>query len=150
PECGFVFSNYAVIDEQGRRTAISNLDLYEGVHQSAEIFPRLYRRMFIATPTVLVRRTAYEETGAQYKEIVMTDHEMWLRLSAHFDVGYIATRDAEYRLHMAQTSSKRIGDAKQSLLVLDSVEDLPVPPRIRRAGRAEAIVWCALDCVELG
>jgi hypothetical protein len=148
--CGIVFSGYAVIDEQGRRIAASKLDLAEGVHKSAEIFPKLYRRMFIATPSVLVRRSAYEATGARYKEIVFTDHEMWLRLSAHFDVGYIATGDADYRFHTAQTSSDRIGDAKQSLLVLDAVEDLPIPPRIRRAGRAEAIVWCALDSVELG
>jgi hypothetical protein len=150
PSCGIVFSGYAVIDGQGRRIATSKLDLTEGVHTSAEVFPKLYRRMFIATPSVLARRTAYEATGARYKDIIFTDHEMWLRLSAHFDVGYIATRDADYRFHMAQTSSDRIGDAKQSLLVLDEVEDLAIPPRIRRAGRAEALVWCALDCVELG
>jgi hypothetical protein len=148
-ECGIVFSGYSVIDEHGRSIASSKLDLAEGVHKSAEIFPKLYRRMFIATPSVLARRSAYEATGARYKEIVFTDHEMWLRLAAHFDVGYIATRDADYRFHTAQTSSDRIGDANQSLLVLDAVEDLPIPPRVRRAGRAEAIVWCALDCIEL-
>ena len=148
-ECGMVFSGYGVIDERSRRIATSKLDLKGDVHKSAEIFPKLYRRMFIATPTVLVRRTAYEATGARYKEIIFTDHEMWLRLSAHFDVGFIDDCDADYRFHTAQTSSSRIGDAKQSLLVLDAVEDLSIPPRIRRAGRAEAIVWCALDCVEV-
>ena len=150
PECGFVFSGYAVIDERGQRLAMSKLSLAEGVHPSPEIFPQLYRRMFIATPSVLVRRGAYDAVGAKYKEIVFTDHEMWLRLSARFDVGHIGVHDADYRFHTNQTSSGRIGDAKQSLLVLDSVEDLAIPPRIRRVGRAEAIVWCGLDCVELG
>ena len=149
-ECGFAFSDYAVIDSDGRTIATSKLELAEGVHTASDIFPKLYRRMFIATPSVLVRRSAYDAVGARYKEIVFSDHEMWLRLSAHFDVGYLGVRDADYRFHEAQTSSDRIGDAKQSMLVLDAVEDLPIPPRIRKAGRAEATVWCALDCVELG
>lgn len=149
-DCGLAFSDYAVIDGRGNTIAISKLPVSEGVHKSAEIFPRLYRRMFIATPSVLVRRTAYEAIGSAYKEIIFTDHEMWLRLSAHFDVGYIAACDADYRFHMEQTSSSRIGDAKQSLLVLESVEDLPVPPRTRGAGLSEAHVWCALDSVETG
>lgn len=149
--CGFAFSNYAVIDDAGHVVAKSKLQIPEGVHRSTELFPELYRRMFIATPSVLVRRVAYEAIGSAYKEIVLTDHEMWLRLSAHFDAGFIAACDADYRFHAGQTSAdSRIGDAQQVLLVLESVEDLAVPRRIRAAGLSQAHVWCALDFVETG
>lgn len=150
PTCALVFSEYNVIDDDSSRRAASRLEIAEGVHTSSSIFPKLYRRMFVATPSVLVRRTAHEAVGARYKDIVFADHEMWLRLSAHFDIGYVRVWDADYRFHSSQTSTSRIGDARQSLLVLDAVEDLPTPRRTRRAGRSEAQIWCALDCVEIG
>ena len=148
--CGFVFSNFTAIDQDGRPIARSWPKIGDGVHPSAEIAPKLYRRMTIATPTVLARRSAYEAVGARYKEMIFTDHEMWVRLAMRFDVGHIATWDADYRFHSQQTSSSDVGQAKERLLVLDSLEDLPIPSRTRRVGRAEAYVWCALDCVEKG
>lgn len=150
-KCGFAFSNYAVIDDFGNIVARSKLPISEGVHRSAEIFPELYQRMFIATPSVLVRRSAYTAVGAEYKEIIFTDHEMWIRLSAHFDACFIAVCDADYRFHSGQTSaSSRIGDARESLRVLEALEDLRVPQRIRAAGLSQAHIWCALDLVETG
>lgn len=146
--CGFVYSNFTVIDQDGGSVARSRPKIGDGVHRSADIAPKLYRRMTIATPTVLVRRSAYEAVGARYKEMIFTDHEMWVRLAMQFDVGHIATWDADYRFHSQQTSSSDAGQAKERLLVLDSLEDLPIPSRTRRVGRAEAYVWCALDCVE--
>jgi glycosyltransferase involved in cell wall biosynthesis len=150
PECGFVFSDYVVIDGEGSRIARSRLSLYEGVQKSSVLFPALYERMVVAAPTVLVRRTAYEAVGSRYKEIIFSDHEMWIRLSAFFDAGFLPVHDAEYRFHEEQTSSSRLGKAAESLAVLEAADDLPAPPALRRRMLAEALTWTSLDAIEAG
>ena len=150
PACGFAFSDYVVIDGDGKRVAGSRLKFTEGVQPSSELFPSLYERMVIAPATVLVRRPAYEAVGATYKEILFTDHEMWVRLSASFDAGFLRISDAEYRFHEEQTSSTRLGKAAESLAVLEALDDLPVPSSLRRRMQGEAMIWVALDEIELG
>ena len=148
--CGFVFSNYTVIDGTSHAIARTNLKLAEGVQLSSVLFPLLYRRMFIGVPSVLVRRSAYEAIGASYKDLFFADNEMWLKLAANFDAGYLRVSDAYYRFHDLQDSSDRTQLAKESLAVLDAVDDLSVPRRLRSAVRAETYTWCAFDAIERG
>jgi glycosyltransferase involved in cell wall biosynthesis len=148
PTCGFVFSGHTVIDAEGRQRGRKKLVLEEGIHPTATVLPPLYRRNFIGVPTVLVRRTAYEAVGARYKEVISCDHEMWLRLAARFDVGCIAAWDAAYRIHPAQTSSRRNRLAQEEFEIFHAVEDLPIPRYVRRRVHSEAHVRCALDAAE--
>jgi hypothetical protein len=73
-----------------------------------------------------------------------------MRLAAYFDVGYLSVWDAFYRFHALQDSSARDNLAEESLAVLDAVEDLPVPSRVRNAVRAEVYTWLAFDAIERG
>jgi hypothetical protein len=146
--CGLVFSGFRVIDAAGRARGRKKLALEPGVHPPEEILPLLYRRNFIGVPTVLVRRSAYDAVGAEYKEVLSCDHEMWLRLAAHFAVGCIATWDADYRMHPAQTSSRRTRLAQAEFEVFEAVADLPVPESVKRTVHAESHVRCALDAAE--
>ena len=151
PTCGFVFSGYRVIDEGGRVTGRSRNELAVGAHPSSWILPVLFRSNPIAVPTVLVRRSAYEAVGSEYLEILFNDHEMWLRLAAHADVGVLDGWDADYRVHAAQTSSLgRLELAARHFEVLDAVEDFPIPEKLRRRARSKTHMRCALDLVELG
>jgi hypothetical protein len=120
------------------------------MHRSATILPTLYQRHLIGTPTVLVRRDSYEAVGSEYKEMLFCDNEMWLRLAAYFDVGFLPVWDADYRIHEAQTSSRRTELAQEAFYVLDAVEDLPLPTYLRKKMRAEAHVHSALDAAERG
>jgi len=149
PTCGFVFSGHEIIDGTGRRLGRSKPALPEGVYSSEFFLPRLYRGNFIAPPAVVVRRSAYEAIGSEYADVVFCDHEMWLRLSAYFDVGCMAAWDAEYRLHASQTSSsRRLELAELQLEVIEAVDDLPLPGSVRRRELANAYARCALDDVE--
>lgn len=151
PSCAFVFSGHLLIDEHGRRIGRSRSPLEPGVHASTSVLPRLYERNFIATPTVVARRSAYVAAGSQYKDILFCDHEMWLRLAAHGDVGYLESWDAEYRLHDLQTSSrKRLELGEHQFEVIEATHDLPIPVRVRRRTIATAHARCALDLVERG
>ena len=54
---------------------------------------------------MLVRRSAYEAVGAAFsEETIAFDYEMWLRLALRFPVGYLAVRDADYRVHRQQVT----------------------------------------------
>jgi Glycosyl transferase family 2 len=151
PECGWAFSAHMLIDEKGVATGRSKLKLAEGVQHPESLLPRLYMENFIAPPAVVVRRTAYEAVGAEYKDVMFCDHEMWLRLAANFDAGFVATWDAEYRIHVVQSSSqRRLALAEEDFAVLEAVEDLPIPASMRSYVRARTHVRCALDDVELG
>ncbi|HXF97248.1 MAG TPA: glycosyltransferase [Gaiellaceae bacterium] len=150
PGCGLVFCGHVLIDEQGAPTGRSRPRLHEGVHPPAKVLPLLYDENFIAPPCVVMRRSAYEAVGAVFKEVFFSDHEMWLRLAAHFDVGCRHAWDAEYRLHTSQISStRRLELAERQFEVIEATRDLPIPPRVRRRTLAKAHLRCALDDIEL-
>jgi teichuronic acid biosynthesis glycosyltransferase TuaG len=148
--CGLVYSGHNVIDDSGVIIGRTKPYLPPGVHRSASILPLLYRKNFIGTPAVLVRRAAYAAVGSEYMEIINLDIEMWLRLAAQFDVGCLGGWDADYRIHGNQTSADRVGLAEQWFPVLDAAEHLPLSRSLRKSVRAEALVLAALDAVERG
>jgi hypothetical protein len=148
--CGYVFSGYVVIDSSGRPKGRVRPRLASGVHASASVLPRLYADNFVGVTTVLVRRSAYEAVGSTFKEHWNLDHEMWLRLAAHFDVGCLDQWDADYRHHPAQTSAARDQLGEKHLESLDLVADLPLSPALQRKVRAMSHTRCALDAIERG
>jgi 2-polyprenyl-3-methyl-5-hydroxy-6-metoxy-1,4-benzoquinol methylase len=149
PSCGYVYGGTIVIDEAGRPRGRTILPLPPGVQRSATIVPALYKRNWIGVPTFLARRSAYEAVGGEYKELIFTDNEMFLRLAAFFDVGCIAVWDGYYRIHSVQTSADRRTWGENTLDLLDAVEDLPIAPSLRRMVRAETHLRCALDAAQV-
>jgi Glycosyl transferase family 2 len=147
--CGFVFGGHVIIDESGNAVGRVKLDVPPGVHRSAWILPRLYRHNFIGCPTVLVRRSAYEEVDG-YRDILNYDSPMWMRLAAKYDVGCLGVWDADYRHHPMQASAKRTRLAMEMFPVLEAVADLSISPSLRRLVLAETHVRCALDAIERG
>jgi hypothetical protein len=151
PTCGFVFGGYRAVDDDGGVLRSTLADLPEGLYPSAAMLPILFDNCLVTPPTALVRASAYEALGAEYREVFLTDYDLWLRLAARFDVGFLAVVDADYRYHGAQNTSRhrtRMGAAK--LEVLDANEDLLVPHEVRRRARGEAHLLCAIDDAELG
>jgi glycosyltransferase involved in cell wall biosynthesis len=155
-ECGFVFSGNLEIDEQGREVRRSRLVLAEGAHESAEVAELLMQRNVIGIPTVLVRRSAYEAVGPAFDdETLAFDYEMWLRLTLRFRVGYLAVRDADYRVHSQQVTmtSRRRGEQNVRLLeqieaLLDGAPTVDVDRKPLRRRLAGAHLSAALDSLQ--
>ena len=154
-DCAYVFSGHVDIDLAGRVTGRSQLWLPEGSHSPAEFFPKLLGSNQIATPTVLVRRSAYAACGEEFDARFATIHdwEMWLRLAARFPVGYLAVWDAAYRTHPEQISRRR-GTAAEFMQLMEHGERLAqeagirLPERARRRQRAALLLSAALDELE--
>jgi len=151
PTCGFVFSGHWMIDEYGTTNGRLTLKLHEGLHKTRNILPQLFEYNLVGPPTAMFRRTAFEAVGNEYRDVLLTDHDMVIRQAAQFDVGFLSGWDSEYRIYDGQTSATRRLELGQAHLeVIESVGDVPVPDRTRRRIEASAHVCCALDNVELG
>jgi hypothetical protein len=151
PNCGLVFSGATIIDDDGVAIGTTALGLPAGSHTPVNVLPLLFQANFMPAPSVLVRRSAYERVGATYSDRIFSDHEMWLHIATHFDVGCLAIWDAHYRMHSSQTVSKRrLELGRHRLELLAAAEDIPVSDAVRREAHARAHVVCALDAVEAG
>jgi glycosyltransferase involved in cell wall biosynthesis len=168
PSCGFVFSGHFEIDENGVELRRPPHGLPEGVVASEEfarflLAPRgrpLAPGGGVPAPTVLMRRSAFEAVGPAFDERFSSffDWEMWFRLGIRFPVGYLAVRDAHFRLHPTQAHRAIRHFGEEKLLAWPHVEqlidrELPVArlgdeDRARR--RSGAFLTTALDALEEG
>jgi hypothetical protein len=150
PTCGFVFGGFRYIDESGASFRTIQHDLPPGVIERHRFLQIVYENCIVAPPTGLIRREAYDAVG-RFAEVFHCDHDMWIRLSANADVGYLSVADSEYRYHDTQTTTQRrtrIGAAQ--LEVIEATKSLPIEPSVRRRTAAKAQLLAALDSVELG
>lgn len=150
PTCGFVFGGMREINESGALIRTVQHDVPSGLIERARFLPIVYETCIVAPPTVLIRRDAYDAVGP-FAEVFHSDHDMWIRLSAYADVGYLPISDSEYRYHRTQTTTQqrtRIGAGQ--IEVLEVTKSLPIEPSVRRRVAAKAQFVAALDSVELG
>jgi hypothetical protein len=148
--CGFAFGGARLINESGEVIGTIEPSVTAGVIAQDVFLPLIYEACIVQPPTVVIRREAYEAVGP-FREVFHTDHEMWIRLAAYADVGYLPVADAEYRYHDTQATTQsrtRIGAAQVELVELTS--SLPIEPSVRKRTAAKAHLLAAFDCVELG
>jgi hypothetical protein len=156
-----VCSGSTVIDGDGRQVRVTPPRVRApAVLQPAELVAAMVRRNMVPTPTVLVRRVAYDAVGASFDPSFarIYDYEMWLRIALRFPVGYLDDDQAFWRLHGEQSTvaGRRRGD--EQLRFLDHVEALvaggragfTVDPGVLSAVRARRLVSAGLDAVECG
>lgn len=150
-QCAFAFAGYTMIDEQSRETGDVTFSFSEGPHRVSEMLPVFYQYNIVAPSAGVIRQSAFEAIGAAYRDIFLTDHDMYLRLAAKFDVGFLEGVDSECRIYDTQNSAtRRLELGRGHLEVLESAGDVPVGNAVRRRAHAKAHVACALDNAELG
>jgi glycosyltransferase involved in cell wall biosynthesis len=159
PQCGYVFGDSRLIDDEGKQIGVVAAPLEEGVHARRDYVPRyLALEIKPMMPSLLVRRSAYEAVGPYFDaRFAGDDWEMWLRLALRFPVGYLSVFDSDYRIHPKQlTYSIRWGEElivfAQHLedLVDRMLPDVQLSPRELRRRRSDAFLSAALDAAEEG
>ena len=127
-----------------------SVPLHEGVQPRGTFLGLLYRRNVIAMPTVLARRSAYDLVGHAFsKSVIFTDYEMWMRVAVRYDVGFLDTTDASYRIHSTQTThteQARLGEHRLELLdEIDRWLPQDFPTVERRRARSGAYFRASYD-----
>ena len=87
----------------------------------------------IQAPSIVVRRTVYEELGGFDRRLDMVeDWEMWIRIASRFPVGFVADTIADYRISPSGTSANeaRSGRVAQRIRTLISIVDEYLPPAL--------------------
>jgi glycosyltransferase involved in cell wall biosynthesis len=108
PQIGAAFCRQIFIDEHGRYRGISPLEQSESgvLHNWLE---HLALEQRIMTPSIVVRRAAYESLGGFDSRLVCAeDWEMWMRIAAHYPIWYEPEPLALYRMHTDSNTGRHV------------------------------------------
>jgi glycosyltransferase involved in cell wall biosynthesis len=106
PHVHAVFTQCVIVNEQGQWTGLSSL-LAEKSGIVDDLLQRLAVENVLQTPSIVVRKEAYERLGLFNPYFSWTeDWEMWARIAARFPVAYVDRALCAYRQHGASSSSR--------------------------------------------
>ena len=102
PEVGFVYGHAVEFCDGEKPPPVRTRCRSQTVWPGRWWFERRFReaRNCIVSPEVVVRTSLQHQLGGYDPDLYHTaDHEMWMRLAAHADVGYVRADQAFHRWH---------------------------------------------------
>ena len=108
PQIGAAFCRQIFMDDSGKQEAYSPLEQPEsGILNNGLEHLALEQR--IMTPSIVVRREAYERLGGFDNRLICTeDWEMWVRIAAQYPIWYETEPLAAYRMHSASNTGRHV------------------------------------------
>ncbi|MDX2047948.1 MAG: glycosyltransferase [Chitinophagaceae bacterium] len=107
PEAVAAFCRHTYMDSESRVFFTADLEKKEmGILDNW--LSRLLERQRIQTPSIVVKRSVYEQLGGFYGVLSAEDWEMWLRIAARYPTGYIPEILADYRMHTSIITGRAI------------------------------------------
>jgi len=161
PEIGAAFCRTRYVDANGGPLSLSPDELPEpGIVD--DWLERIASGQRVATPSVVVRREVYERLGGYDHRVRCggEDWEMWVRIAAHYPVGYEPGILAEYRVKRAGSLTgeahghgQLVRDMRRMTGLVagylpDHLPEQRAGAALRRAGRQYAH-WALNDAEEL-
>lgn len=148
PEAGAAFTNVIHIETGGMDLFVSDPLL-----PKPGLLPYFLRQLAqgqtIQPPSIVVKRTVYEQLGGFFAVHYGEDWEMWTRIAAHFPIAYSPRCLAHYRyLNSASITLRSLAtgqNIKDIATVIDIIQDyLPAAerPLIRRIARQHYAEYC--------
>jgi glycosyltransferase involved in cell wall biosynthesis len=127
PTINAAFCESRYVNEAGIQTGRTGKELPQ-----SGVIPNFERRLYISqriqTPSIVVRRTAYENLGTFRHDLLLTeDWEMWLRIAVNYEVAFCATTSADYRVFEGNSSLQACHDGtwlKDLKRLADVADDL--------------------------
>ena len=141
PEFKFLYSDYVYFNDDNLDVKDS-IPLYKNAKPAGCIFHNLVMSShFLHTSTVLAKREIIEEVGGFDERFRLgEDYELWLRISAIYDIGYVEGVFSGYRRHPGSLTANNYNQEvpweiraieKNLKANPDKARELK-PPRIRR------------------
>ena len=108
PALGAAFCRQIFIDEEDNQLSLSDLEQYKsGI--LVNWLERLASEQRIMTPSIVVRREAYEKLGGFDQRLICSeDWEMWVRIAADYPIWYEVEPLAVYRMHTNSNTGRHI------------------------------------------
>lgn len=108
PDIGAAFCRQIFLDPHGRWRGISPLERVDsGVLEDAAVHLAVEQR--IMTPSICVRRAAYERLGGFHHDLrCAEDWEMWVRIAAHHPIWFEVEPLALYRMHDDSNTGRNV------------------------------------------
>jgi len=107
PNVGFLFGAAIMLESETERTrTVLSLPVKKDrVLTGAQFIKRSAGKNIVFTPTAIVRTEFQKRVGGYRSDLPhCADMELWFRMAAERDVGYISTPQAVYRRHAANMS----------------------------------------------
>lgn len=122
PDLGAAFCRQIFMDSQGRRHGISPLELgSSGVLPDAAAHLAAEQR--IMTPSICVRREAYERLGGFLDSLVCAeDWEMWVRIAASYSIWYESEPLALYRMHDDSNTGRHVRTGEDIVYTAQAID----------------------------
>jgi hypothetical protein len=141
PEIGAAFCRGRVIDGDDRETELFDPEAERSGVFGAPFLRRLAVLDVVTTPSIVVRRAAYEALGGFDPRLIhAADWEMWIRIAAHYPVWYEARPLAGYRMHATSDTSRLVRTGGNVVDIRRAIEIAHgyLPPEVARTTRPEA------------
>ena len=108
PEIGGAFCRSIYMDGGGHWTGLSPLEQRRsGILQGASAYLATEQR--IMTPSMVVRRSVYEEVGGFDERLICSeDWEMWVRIASRYPIAYETEPLAIYRCHDISNTGRHV------------------------------------------
>ena len=139
PKLGAAFTHSINIDKDNNPLWVSPVMLDEpGVIENFLL--KSAERSLLQTPSIVVKRSVYEDIGSFYGGYYGEDWLMWTRIAAFYEVGYSPKILAEYRVHTdnvtgnSLVTGQNIRDIK---VIIDAIQEY-IPKEKRRVLRRKA------------
>ena len=134
PEIGAAFCRQIFIDAAGQWLSISPLEQdASGILDDWLI--RLASEQRIMTPSIVVRREAYERLGGFDPRLICSeDWEMWVRIAARYPIWYEVEPLALYRMHANSNTGRHFRSADDIRYTRRAIEIFArhLPPEVSR------------------
>ncbi len=158
PQCGLVFTDFHVVDEEGRVVRSNFLAPYTTLHsipyqpltgkarllEASLAFKGLVFSNFIGTSGVVARKSALQNTGGFCEDVMNADDKlMWLRIAREHDIIFVPETFHLYRHTEDGITSRNVSEKTQGLAtVLEKVEKWPLEDRYRKEIRRQKMaLW---------
>ena len=111
PSIGAGFCRSLYVDGSGRELAATAAE-QDNSGLLPDALERLALEQRIMTPSMVVRREVYERLGGFDDRLPCSeDWEMWVRIAAHYPIGYEPSTLAAYRMHADSNTGRNTHDA---------------------------------------
>ncbi|MEW5806019.1 MAG: glycosyltransferase [Acidobacteriota bacterium] len=130
-DVGIVFSDARAFD--GKNVLRESI-LKEERICTGHCFRRLFMGNFLVMPTVMIRKKCLDEVGLFDETLTaVEDYDLWLRISAHYKIGYVDMMLAMYRVHPSNMSRDYCRLLDNEIRVIRKIVEL-FPERARDLG----------------